>query len=197
MELFDLTRPIHPGMPLHPGDPPVTLTAVRTHMTDGYEVTEVCLGSHTGTHLDAPRHFFPDGATLDKYPVERFIGPGLLVDCSTEMDRVIDASLLADALRPFHVPPGGFLLLRTGGCMLTADAAELLLECGAGVVGVDSASPDAEPYPVHRLLLRREVLILENLCGLDRLEPGPLTCACLPLALTGADAAPVRVVAWR
>lgn len=197
MEIVDLTRPLFSGMPVHPGDPPVLFTAACTHERDGYEVTQVCIGSHSGTHLDAPRHFFPHGETLDAYPAERFIGPGVLVDCSAAQGGIIDASLLAEALRPYEVPPGGFLLLRSGEGRLTVDAAELLLERGAGVVGVDSASPDAEPYPVHRLLLRRGVLILENLCGLDKLKPGPLTCACLPLALTGTDAAPVRVLAWR
>lgn len=197
MELFDLTQPLYSGMPVHPGDPAVLFTAVCNHEVHGYEVTEVCLGSHAGTHLDAPRHFFPDGDTLDAYPVQRFVGPGVLVDCSAAESGVIDASLLAGALGPYEVPPGGFLLLRTGGGALTTDAAEWLLERGTGIVGVDSASPDAAPHPVHRLLLRRGILILENLCGLERLEPGPLTCACLPLALTGVDAAPVRVVAWR
>jgi kynurenine formamidase len=64
-------------------------------------------------------------------------------------------------------------------------------------VGTDAPSLDAEPYPVHRLLLGHGVLLAENLRGLDRLGPGPVTCAFLPLAVVGTDGAPVRAVAWR
>ena len=87
--------------------------------------------------------------------------------------------------------------MHTGGRLLTREAAQLLLDRGAGVVGTDAQSLDEEPYDVHRLFLGHGVLLLENLHGLDRLAPGPVTCACLPLAVVGTDGAPARVVAWR
>jgi arylformamidase len=73
----------------------------------------------------------------------------------------------------------------------------LLLDAGPGLGGTDAPSLDAEPYPVHRLLLGRDILIAENLRGLEHLGPGPVTCAFLPLSITGTDGAPVRAVAWR
>jgi arylformamidase len=219
MQIIDLTLPFTSGEPQFPGDPPVTLVRTRSHDTDGYEVTQICLGSHSGTHLDAPRHFFPAGATLDQYPVDRLIGPGVVVDCrpgakgdgtdpatrargaSFGADEVgagtIGAALLAERLRRFPIPRGGSVLLWTEGALLTVDAGHVLLGLGPGLVGTDASSLDAEPYPVHRLLLGRGVLIAENLRGLDRLGPGCVTCAFLPLAVAGTDGAPVRAVAWR
>ena len=80
MKVIDLTRPLVSGMPVFPGDPPVTIERVRTHDEDGFEVSRICMGSHSGTHLDAPRHFFPEGATLDEFPAGRFVGRGVIVD---------------------------------------------------------------------------------------------------------------------
>jgi kynurenine formamidase len=202
MEFFDLTLPLYPGMPVQPGDPAVTFLRVRSHESDGYEVTQLCLGSHSGTHLDAPRHFFPEGATLDQYPIDRLVGPGVVVDCRPAAGtggptRIVDAALLTERLRAHSVPSGGLILLWTEGALLSAGAAQVLLESGARLVGVDAPSLDAEPYPAHRLLLGHGVLLAENLHGLDRIGPGPVTCAFLPLATAGMDGAPVRAVAWR
>jgi arylformamidase len=226
MEFFDLTLPLRPNMAVWPGDPAVTFTRARSHETDGYQVTEFSLGSHSGTHLDAPRHFFPDGATLDQYPMDRLVGEGLVVDCrcpdqiadhrparSTAVPSVkagaaagsgeangpgiIDSVLLAQRLQPFLVPSGGFLLLWTEGALLTVEAAYMLLETGPSLVGTDSFSLDAEPHPVHRLLLGHGILLAERLRGLDRLGSGCVTCVFLPLAVAEADGAPVRAIAWR
>jgi kynurenine formamidase len=203
MEIFDLTYPLDAATPVHQGDPPVVLTHARSHDADGYEVTQICLGSHSGTHLDAPRHFFRSGATLDRYPPERLMGPGVVVDARPVAGKgdvapgLIDAVLLADRLRLFPVAPGGFVLLWTEGAMLTIEAAQALLETGAGLVGTDAPSLDTEPYPVHRLFLGHGLLIAENLCGLDRVGSGPVSCAFLPLAVVGTDGAPVRAIAWR
>ena len=224
-DVVDLTMPLCDGMPGYPGDPPVAIARVHSHEADGYQVTQVCLGSHSGTHLDAPRHFFRQGATLDRYPAARLVRPGVVVDCRAVARReapgsaggarqveatrgmtapvpldaltLIDAPLLAERLTPYTVPSGGFVLLWMEGALLAPDAAQSLLDAGAALVGTDGPSLDASPFPVHRLLLGHGVLLAENLRGLERLGPGPVTCAFLPLALPDADGAPVRAVAWR
>jgi arylformamidase len=89
------------------------------------------------------------------------------------------------------------VLLWTEGALLTLAAAQVLLDAGAALVGTDAPSLDETPYPVHRLLLGHDVLIAENLSGLERVGRGLVTCAFLPLAVTGADGAPVRAIAWR
>jgi arylformamidase len=196
MEIFDLSLPLGPGLPLQPGDPPLTLARTSSHETHGYEVTQISLGTHTGTHVDAPRHFYPQGLTLDQFPLDRFVGPGVLLDCRGATDAGM-SSLLSAQLCRFPMPRGGLVLLWTEGALLTLEAAKLLFEAGAGLVGTDGPSLDAEPYPVHRFLLANAVLIVENLRGLERVGPGPVNCAFLPLALTGTDGAPVRAIAWR
>ena len=80
MIVVDLTLPLSAATPVADGDPPVTITRVRSHGADGYQVTAISLGSHSGTHLDAPRHFFPEGPTLDSYPADRLVRPGWVVD---------------------------------------------------------------------------------------------------------------------
>ena len=80
MNIVDLTLPLGPDTPVAEGDPAITLTRIHSHGADGYQVTHICLGSHSGTHLDAPRHFLPNGATLDTIPVSRFIRTGWVID---------------------------------------------------------------------------------------------------------------------
>ena len=239
----DLTCPLSPATLTYPGDPAVTLVKACTHSVDGYEVTRVCLGSHSGTHLDAPRHFFPDGATLDEYPLDRLVGRGVIVDVRprttttsgsdpaaeatppgaaipVEVARtdaaVVGAALLSERLRLAGSAPGDFILLWTEGAWLSPEAARLLLDTGTGLVGTDGPSLDppppgpsdrplgaavtsrtAEPYAAHSILLGNGVLLAERLCNLDKLGPGPVTCAFLPLAVVGTDGAPVRAIAWR
>jgi len=222
-------------MPVFPGDPGVTIERVLTHDRDGFEVSRIALGSHSGTHLDAPRHFFPAGATLDQFPAGRLVGRGVVVDVrrptppplgdeparalpdgahpawrpgaapSAPADPrsvLVDAAFLAERLRAFPRGPGDMVLLWTEGAFLTESAARLLLDAGVGLVGTDNDSlePDEDSeghgYPVHRLLLGGGVLLAEGLCNLEKLGPGPVTCAFLPLALIGTDGAPVRAVAW-
>jgi kynurenine formamidase len=215
VEIVDLTRPLGPETPVFPGDPAVTLTRVATHDTDGYEVTQICLGSHSGTHIDAPRHFFADGATLSDYPVERLVGEGVVIDVRTAPSGIVDREFLAPRLERSPVERGDFVLLWTGDpgpgsadtpphATLSLDAAALLLEKGVTLVGTDGPDldgPDLEEegasYPVHRLLLGAGVLLAENLCNLERLGAGRVQCVFLPLAAEDTDGAPLRAIAWK
>jgi kynurenine formamidase len=208
--IVDLTRPLGPETLVFPGDPKITLARVADHLTEGYEVTQICLGSHSGTHLDAPRHFFPDGAALSDYPMGRLVADGVVLDVRGARSRIVDRYLLAAQLEEWPVKPGEFVLLWTGeaggnpadtpeSTALTAEAAALLLDLGVTLVGTDGPGLDSEggSYPIHRLLLGAGVLLAENLCNLDLLGPGRARCVFLPLAVDDTDGAPVRAVAWR
>lgn len=206
--IVDLTRPLGPDTPVPPGDPAVVLDRVAEHSPDGYEVTRICLGSHSGTHIDAPRHFFPHGSFLSDYPPERFVARGVVLDVRFPPSGVIDRDFLAGKLEGIVLQPGDFALLWTGydpeGAgetyeepVLASEAATLLLDLGVSLVGTDANGLDAEPYPVHRLLLGADVLLAEGLCNLELLGAGSVQCAFLPLFVTRTDGAPIRAIAWR
>lgn len=169
--LFDLTRPLGPHTPALPGDPPVTATSRSTHADDGYAVLSLCLGTHAGTHVDAPFHMLPDGATLDAVPLSRFVGQAALLDVRRPAETAIvreDLALAAEAWRrragdrsPAGVRSGSSALggatialvwtgwdrhfgtsLAVRHPFLIPDAAAWLVETGVGLVGTDAFSLD-------------------------------------------------------
>jgi kynurenine formamidase len=209
MALLDCTHRIEPGMSVYPGDPEPALAPAATHAADGYRVTELTLGSHTGTHVDAPSHTEPEGRTLDAYPVERFRFDARVVGVRGLDDRA--------AIGPESVPEtdADLLVFDTGWDehwgtpryaehpYLAPETAKRCVEAGYHV-GLDTLSPDPTPtdaagsgepagVPAHRALLGAGRLVVENLRGLGRL-PERVTLHAYPLALD-ADGAPVRAVA--
>lgn len=195
-------------MPVWPGDPAVSAEPACTMAADGCRVTRLTLGSHAGTHLDAPRHMLPDGASLDRIPPARFWGRAVVADC-TACRSVITASDLEPALR--FAGRADMLLLRTGwethwgmpsyftgAPVLGRDAVERILAGPWRLLGMDTPGPDAADgagLPNHRALLGAGILILENLQGLDRLPEMPFSFCALPLFWAHADGAPARAVA--
>lgn len=205
--MIDLSRQLANDTPVYPGDPPVKLQSHATHEADGYRVTDMRLGSHAGTHVDAPAHTEPDGATIDEFPPERFAFDAHLVDL-----RSLDAR---DPIEVDSLPAAGdvpsdcdLLVLRTGWArhwgtdryadhpFMTPEAAAWCAEEGYDVA-LDAPSPDprgSDALPAHHELLGSDRLILENLCALDGL-PRRFRLHAYPLALAGADGAPIRAVA--
>ena len=210
----DLTQPVRSGMPVYPGDPPVHVRPLATHETHGYAAARIELGTHSGTHVDVPFHFFADGARTDAFSVGRFFGTGLVIDLR-HTDREIDEAGLSAAAAEAEtggLRPGDFAVLWTGwdihfGAVsmaehpyLTSAAAQALVTCGVSLVATDALNVDpstGEDYAVHSILLGADVLIVENLRGLDSLGAGRARFAFLPLRLEGTDGSPVRAVAWK
>ncbi len=177
--------------PAWPGDVPFSWRTTAS-LAEGshYESSSFTMSSHLGTHADAPSHVIEGGAGAGSLRLERFLGPARVVDLPGR------GEIGADAL-PARALGAGRILFRTGGLsFLSPLAAVRLAERGARLVGTDAASvdpDDAEDLPVHRALLERGVLLLENL-DLSSVEPGDYTLIALPLRLTDLDAAPVRAV---
>jgi kynurenine formamidase len=172
--LIDLTQPLDSKLPVYPGDPPFSCRQSHTVSRDGYSVHALSYSSHVGTHVDAPSHFFADGATIDQLPLNTFILPGLVLDVSHKKARECIAwetvEPMADRIRP-----GIAVLFRTGWSRywdhtttttttpansddskepthhyfdhpwLAKDVAERLLALGVRVVGTDTMSPDQSP----------------------------------------------------
>lgn len=207
MTVLDLTHPLHAGVTVYPGTPAPRFEACNTIERDGFAELEVRMSTHTGTHMDAPCHVIPGARSLDRFPAERFVGPGVVLDVAG-LDRVGLDRLQAEESR---IAQAEFVLLRTGWDRrwtspdyftgfptLTEEAAGWLAARPIKAVCVDAISVDpvdAELLPVHHALLGRDILIVENLTGLERLPGGPFEFWCAPLRIEGADGSPVRALA--
>ncbi len=204
MEIIDVSVPIRPEMPIYDGNPGVRLRRVQA-IAEGAtsNVSELALGVHTGTHVDAPLHFIEDGDATETLPLELLLGPAHVVD-ATVLDGPIDAESLGRLTLPKDAER---LLLKTRNSelwarseftrdfiRLTADGARLLIGRGVRLVGLDYLSiGDAD---AHRVLLGSGVVALEGI-DLREVEPGPYQLICMPLRLVGSDGAPARVLLIR
>ncbi|MGW5107252.1 cyclase family protein [Nocardia sp. NPDC004123] len=211
MRIIDLSVPIRSGMQVYPGDPEVTIRPALTVTADGVNVLHLDLGSQTGTHVDAPRHIDDSLPTLDELPLDRFTGPGLVIDArAAGAGGAIGREYFVD-----RVAAGQIVLIATGWSRhwgthayvnhphLTVAAAEYLIAAGVRTVGIDALSVDPTPteeIPVHRILCGANAVIAENLTGLSEVlaaqQSGQrVEVSMFPLNLPGADGAPVRAVA--
>jgi arylformamidase len=176
-------------------------------------MTEYTFASHTGTHMDAPFHYFPDAPHLDEIDLRRFTGEGFVVP----MRKPALSAVAPEDLAPYHEQIQGlpFVLLsfdwaRHFGTSeyfnhpyLGVEAAEYLVSLGVGCVVLDTLTPDAaipvRPQhhigPVHRILLGNDVLIVENAASLRALEDSSIAVSAFPMPIRASDGAPVRLVA--
>jgi len=205
MRIYDITVPLSPSLPVYPGDPEVAITPVaQLQWGDAANVSRLALSSHTGTHLDAPRHFFQAGLAIDNIDLHVLMGPARVwafPDATTH--------LTADDLQPLGLAGTQRLLFKTPNSALwerrgfqatyvalTESAAHLLVDLGVQLVGIDYLSVDAferQDFPVHRILLGAGVLILEGL-DLRAVPAGEYELLALPLLLQNGDGAPMRAI---
>ncbi len=204
--IHDVSIPITATMPVWPSDPPVGLEPQARLSRDGshtVRVTRIEMGSHTGTHMDAPWHMVQGGRKLNEIPLETLIGPAIVVEIPG-VPSVARANL--EKLDFGGVPR---VLLKTDNSQhwndgkfyeqfvyLEPDGAELLVERGVKLVGIDYLSIDkfhSEKHPSHFVLLGRNVVIIEGL-NLSRVKAGRYQMTALPLNLQDADGAPTRVI---
>jgi arylformamidase len=177
--IWDVTRPLAPGIPVWPGDRPFR-TGWTARLDEGApcNVGEFAMSCHTGTHIDAPFHFAATGAAIDAVPLQACVGP-----C-----RVVPLERLADAAGEERV------LVRAGGGAPTLSQVAALP--GLRLLGTDAGSVDAADdaeLAVHRALWHKGAVILEGL-DLSGVADGRYELIALPLRLAGMDAAPVRAL---
>ena len=210
-ELVDLSHPIDDETPAFPGDPPVEITildSIEVPSADGQRhlnSSRLGIGTHCGTHMDAPFHFFPEGNTIDKVPLAQCNGSAAVVNLSALPPR---AEIRPDDLLPFEVSIRRTkrILLNSGWYhrwkdedyfeahpVLARESARWLVACGVELVGVDFPSLDQPPHEAHVEILSAGVIVLENLTNLDRLSDSEVSLMALPLPLVGRDGSPVRV----
>jgi kynurenine formamidase len=211
MEIIDLTRPIIDGMYHFSGDPIPRIKTFSTIEDKGWALTEFTLGSHSGTHVDAPSHKISTGTTIDKVPLEKFFGEAIVFDLTHKKpSEAITAKDLEEASSG-RVKPSDIVLILTGMAVhwgkskylteypyLTEDAAKWLVNSKVKLVGIDWLTIEkfgSKKGLAHHTLLSKEILIVENLINLDKIKDERVLFACFPLKLAGRDGAPARAIA--
>jgi arylformamidase len=203
--IFDVSMEVFPGMLVWPGDGGVELYRTQRLEAGGHNnSSRIVCGVHTGTHVDAPRHFFPGGKTIEQLPLEILSGPAWTADFSSV------PRIGREALELAGIPAGTIrLLLKTGNSRLLASTpvfhedyagldesgAQWVVERGIRLVGSDylSVACRDQTGPVHRLLLGAEVILVEGLL-LQDVPDGACRFTCLPVKLKGSDGAMARAM---
>jgi len=200
--VIDLTHTITPNTPVHPYDEQMVLKQIRILQENKYCDYQLTTGMHVGTHIDGPAHQIAGGLSLAQFPPNNFIKPGVLLDAR---NKNLDVALLENT----QINPGDIVLILTlhdkkfgseeyfaDYPAITPSLAQKLIAQKITMVGVDAPSPDYYPFPIHKMFLKENILIIENLTGLEQLiDINHFFVAALPLKIE-ADSAPARVVAF-
>jgi len=207
MKLIDVSVPLDSNVPTYPGNTPFQVEAIkRLARGDSSNVSTLHLSAHAGTHVDAPRHFFDDGAGAEQLPLEMLCGRARVIELTTRK------GVTADDLAAFDLTEDVRLLIKTHNSTfwgspvfhedyvgVTDSGAKHLVARGIKVVGVDYLSVEQfrnVGKPAHHVLLGAGTIVIEGL-DLRDVEPGVYDMFCLPLRIVGSDGAPARVVLRR
>ena len=207
MKLHDVSVLISEELPIWPGDPDISVKLTSSlNRGDNANVTLIEMGVHTGTHIDAPFHFEPNGKTIDQLSIEVLIGPCRVIEV-LDVNESIDPSVL----KKLDLDGAIRILFKTRNSRwwernekkfqenfvyLSEDGARYLIEQGIKLVGIDYLSVErfkSLNHETHHLLLRNQVVIIEGL-NLSSVTEGEYELMALPLKLKGADGSPARVV---
>jgi arylformamidase len=203
MRIHDITVPLSAELPVYPGDAPVVI-APWTKMADGdaANVSRITLCTHSGTHIDPPRHFDESGTPVDRIPLDLLLGKCLVLELAGV------AEIGRKELERLPIRGVERLLLKTDNTALwretefndkfvalSADGARYVVEAGVRLLGIDYLSVEAAEGDgtVHRTLLEGGVLILEGV-DLTDVAPGEYELICLPMKIKDGDGAPVRAL---
>ncbi len=210
MQIWDVSVTVDQNLPIWPGNPPADIHRVNK-IEDGANsnVSDINMGAHTGTHVDAPFHFLMEGAKVDTLSLEVLIGTAEVIQVADSVN-VLDRQVVEAA----SIPPGTTRVLfktrnssywaKFGSAFqpdfvaVDASGAQALVERGVKLVGIDylSIAPYKQSRPAHETLLAASVVIIEGL-NLSAVQPGQYQLACLPVKLGGAEGAPARAVLMR
>ncbi len=210
-QLIDLSHALAHGQLNFAWDPKISVVVHNTVASIGYNITQISMSTHQGTHLDAPFHFYDDGKTIDQMRLEQFYGPATLIDLAPDGCLQAKTPLTTELFEPHaeKFQPGAKIIYRTGWSRmfgqpeyfaefptLTLDAARWIAERRIGLLGMDTPTPSIDWKECHHILLKTgvEVVIVEGLTNLDQL-PAEFLFVGFPLNIKGRDGAPIRAVA--
>lgn len=205
-EYIDISFPYYEGMAIYPNNPQYICQKVSDMQNgDSCNVSRIVMGTHTGTHIDAPYHFMQDGMTIDQLPLERTNGIAKVLYIEEKV-------ITKDCLEKYEIGKDDIIIFRTSNSdvfegtrvlssyvTLDYEGAQYLADKKVKMIGIDYMTIERprglrEPgKSVHTILLGNGILILETL-DLRGVEEGEYTLVCLPLRLQGSDGSPVRAV---
>ena len=185
MKIIDITQELF-TCNVYPGDRPPIFERVKTIEHDKYNLTNISICAHNGTHIDAPNHFIKDGKAIHELGLSLFYGECTVVEFSGTIGKSEIETVLVSCKER---------LLIKGKCQLSDNAAVLIANFHIRLIGVESQSiGDADhPLRVHVILLEKEIIPLEGL-NLSDVIPGEYILSAFPLCLHGSDGSPVRAV---
>ncbi len=203
--IYDLSIPLRSGGLIYPGNPEVSIEPQQSMSKGaGANVSRISFGSHSGTHVDAGKHFFDDGQTVDQISLDLLVGPAILIAVDESLAAVGARDLEQHGLNGhkrvlIRTRNSGFLLdteFHRDYTFLAPDGAEYLVSLGVELVGIDYLSIEqfhSGHHRTHKTLLGAGVVIVEGLALIEP-PPGTYEFICLPLRIAGLDGAPARAV---
>jgi arylformamidase len=205
---IDVTATLDPATtPVYEGDAPMSFEFLKDmRKGDGFTLSKLSLGAHSGTHVDAPMHFVRDGASIERLPLEPFIGRARVIEIPDSVQSIDAAELNRHDWRNTQR-----VIFRTRSSVrgwmksstfhrdfayIAPDAAQLLADAGVILVGIDyiSAEKFGAPAPLtHRILLGKGIPIVEGF-ALETVRGGDYDLVVLPMKVAGHEGAPARAV---
>ncbi|HEY9759831.1 MAG TPA: cyclase family protein [Oculatellaceae cyanobacterium] len=213
--IVDLTYPIHEGMTTFPTHwhPFVEISILGRHGLENRETRKLVLGTHTGTHCDAPRHFIPGGATIDQISLEVLIGPAVVVDFTyakagqelgvDDFERQLGGKTFSRVVMNFGWSQHwGNMKFYKEHPFISQDSARWLVQKGVVLLGMDTPMPDdprngygcPDDSPNHKILLGNDVILVEYMTNLHALGSEEIELVVMPLKIVDGDGAPARCV---
>ena len=212
MKVIDLTLTISESIPTFPGSPQPNFINWEKIEKDGYNLELLFLSTHTGTHIDAPYHFLKKGQKIDQIVTKRLVTEAVLIKIRKDSDQSITKTDIQKFEKKFgKINDGSTVIFHTGWQKnlnkksyflknpgLAISAAIYLASKRINLVGIDSPSIDLgkdNKFSVHRVLAKNNILIVENLANLDKIDSEEFHLIVAPLKLKNATGSPVRAMA--
>lgn len=204
-EIYDISLNIEEGMVSFPGDTIPEFKRMKKIETDNYNLSNMRVSVHVGTHVDAPSHFIENGRTIEEIPPQRFMGEVQVIEIgdNNEIKKSELESIDFNSNKILFKTNNSRIISENifydDFVYLNYEAAEFLIESGIDFIGIDYLtieSIDTTDFAVHKLLLKNNVIVLEGI-NLKGVNPGKYKMISLPLKLTGAEASPVRALLYK
>ena len=207
VKVIDLSLKISQSLKVFPGSPQPCFVPWTSFSIHGYDSEAVFMSTHTGTHMDAPSHFVRGKPSIDRISASRFVAAGIVVRIRKKANELVNVEELKDQ----DIKENDAVVIATGwenqiraknyvseNPGLSADAARYLVSRKVSIVAIDGPSIDAGAdveFTAHKILLGKNILLVENLCNLEKVPKKRFTFVMAPLKLQGSTGSPVRALA--